>query len=350
MPPTQSEPTIQPGPTPPQSQKHWLLYLLATIGTLALIGLCTGAGFWLHSWYDNHQKQVALDHQKTVQQGFIDLLSARTIQQQARYTDSQYHTTTYRIASDFGDSGYPITKGTITVEYDYQGRHLGQTMEFVAFKGTDQADELYFRMTDGAAITNAPTNWFFGLQRDIRSLKAFQNFWWYKYDQINSSNGTIVTGNLWSSDFKDKIIDDIRHNTAYVLTSCQATKHSTWCNGQLNQNGLNDIDHYAGISAAQGRNDSADDLGDAKFTVWTNTGQAGISRIIYTQPKLDYTQQDVSHDYWGLNQPVDVRKPQNAQNAPILGGYRATIDSPCSALCQKQLSQEEADRLAGHYY
>lgn len=338
-------------PLPSQKpQKPVLLYIFAGIGILTIIAVLVLGGLWAHGAFKSHQKQLEASRQRTVQQGIIDLLSAQTLQQQVRYTDKDYHTTTYKIASDFGDSGFPITKGTITNEYDRSGRHLRQTLEFVAFKGTGQADELYFRMVEGADITGAPTNWFRGLQRDIRSMKAFRNFWWYHYDLINSSNGTLRVGNYWSSDFKDKIIDDIHNNKAYVLAGCQASKTSTWCNGHLNPAGMRDIDHYAGITTWEGRSDSPADLGDAKFTAWTNKGQTGISRIIYTQPKFDYTQQTVTHDYWGINQPVDVIRPQNAQDAPILGGARATIDSPCNSVCQADLSRAEADRAGGHYY
>lgn len=343
----------QTGPSPDEFEQKYkaLRKRLFIVAVASLVLIIVGGSFAFISWRQNKHRQsaeVLMQRRKTVvKQGLIDMLSVKQVQRKIQYEDDQHRIITWQFQNDLTDSRSPIAKGTVSISYSKQRDTIKQTMEFVSLKNKRGADLLYFRMIEGNEYTGASKEWYRGLQRDIRAMKEFGNFWWLKYDEINSIKGIVVVGNLQDTPYTSKLISEIQEDKAYEFKDCHENATSVWCNGKLIPSGIGSIDTSVAQSEGLSRLNLTEQLQSYHFTVWTSKGSSGISRFAYT-PNND--NKDWTQSFWDINKPFDLATPQSSIDAPILGGYRATIDSACNDQCQKQHAQEELDRKSGNYY
>ncbi len=276
----ETPPPIYPGPTdahhkPKPKLFKTLLIILGVVAYTAAVAYISIIGYRELKAHNDSVQQSKINPHVVVQQGLVNLLDTKSVTRHITYRDNldKSMLVTWDIDSDFSNTRDPKSHGILTIDYLLGTAHLTQKLEFYAVKATRYQNNLYFRMTEGNAITNAPKNWFllgssdiisferkdlfqrdaninlFGLNAKATGFEKFKGFNFFLY---NNPAFYFVIGDMRDSPEKAKIISEITNDKAYVLQDCAKDRTSSWCSGSFNTGGLASITSNYASSEGEG--------------------------------------------------------------------------------------------------
>lgn len=266
----ENQPVLQPASEPAKNQKTPRKYLKYLLVFIILITYSVALSFASIKLYqkkvaDNEKAKAAqINPPSIIRQGLTNFLQTKTVKRHITYRDNldKSMLVTWDIESDFSNPRNPKSHGTLAIEFlAGKEKHI-QKLEFIAVKSAKYRNDLYFRITEGNAITNAPKDWFllsssdiisferkdpyqrdskinlFGLNKQATGFEKFKGFNFFLY---NNPAFYIIIGDMRESPEMDKITSEINNDNAYVLQDCNNDATLSWCSGSFNTGGMASI-------------------------------------------------------------------------------------------------------------